>query len=119
MPTGPGRSRSPTRPNLSRYVRQLIRDVARQLPEMRHVRAGNILVVAGEARRASRATTRPMRFPNGRRTQKALGLRKPRVTFRGQEILYVMILRPLFFRTSTAEKRVETIIHELFHVAQS
>jgi hypothetical protein len=32
-------------------------------------------------------------------------------------VLYVMTLRPLFFRASTPEKRVETVIHELFHAS--
>ena len=48
---------SPARPNLSRVVRLLIRDIARRLPELAHVRAERVLVVAGEARRRSRATT--------------------------------------------------------------
>lgn len=114
-----GQPRSKTRPNFSRIVRQLVRDIARHVPELRHVRSENILVVAGEARRASRATIRPMRFPNGRRLLPAEKRRKPRVTFRGKEILYVMILRPLFFQNSTAEKRIETVIHELFHVSNA
>ena len=111
--------RAPTRPNISRAVRLLIRDIAKQLPEFSHVRSDRILVVAGEARRASRATIRPMRFPEtGARHSKSGQLWKPRVTFRGQPVLYVITLRPLFFRSSTVEQRVETILHELFHVSQ-
>jgi hypothetical protein len=119
MPTRRRSKGEATRPNLSRLVRQLIRDIARRIPELRHARAENILVVAGEARRASRATIRPMRFPNGRRLNAETGVRKPRVTFRGHDILYVMILRPLFFRNSTPEKRVETVVHEIFHVSRA
>ncbi len=103
------------RPNVSRAVRQLIRDVARRLPELAHVRADRIVVVAGEARRASRATVRPMRFPHGEREKG--GRRKPSMTFRGHDVLYVITLRPLFFRTGNAEKRVETVLHELLHIA--
>lgn len=105
------------RPNLSRAVRLLIRDIARRLPELAHVRAENVLVVAGEARRASRATIRPMHFSESRGPLSRNGeRRKARVTFRGRHILYVLTLRPLFFRSSSPEKRVETILHELFHL---
>jgi len=116
----PPSRRRPTavrRPNLSRLVRLLIRDIARRLPELAHVRAERVLVVAGEARRASRATIRPMRFPNGTLRSDSGKRRKPAMRFRGRNILYVITLRPLFFRSSTPEKRVETIIHELFHAA--
>ncbi len=105
------------RPNVSRAVRLLIRDVARHLPEFRHVRAEQVLVVAGEARRTSRATIRPLRFADtGKRRSSTTSRRKPMVSFRGKTVLYIITLRPLFFRASSAEKRVETIIHELFHM---
>ncbi len=104
------------RPNVSRAVRRLIRDISRCLPELSHVRAERILVIAGEARRASRATVRPLRFESGSRRTPSGG-RKPKVTFRGTDMLYVITLRPLFFRASTPEKRVESILHELFHVS--
>jgi predicted metallopeptidase len=118
MPS-PGRRKSRTRPNLSRQVRLLIRDIARRVPELAHVRADRVLVVAGEARRASRATIRPLRFPGGLLHAPGKETRKPRVWFRGRKILYVITLRPLFFRSSTAEKRIETIIHELFHASSA
>ncbi len=104
------------RPNLSRAVRLLIRDAARRLPELSHVQAERVLVVAGEARRASRATVRPLRFDGGHRSGPGRR-RKPRVTFRGRDILYIVTLRPLFFRASTPDQRVETILHELFHLS--
>jgi hypothetical protein len=116
-------TRTASRPNVSRAVKQLIRDVARRLPEYGHVKAERILVVAGEARRASRATVRPMRFPSGRLVEeggargKGRRRRRPKVTYRGHDVLYVITLRPLFFRASTPEQRVETILHELFHVS--
>lgn len=107
-----------SRPNLSRAVRRLIRDAARRMDELAHIRAENILVVAGEARRASRATVKPMRFHDTAKLRNRTGkLRKPRVTFRGQPVLYVITLRPLFFRQSTAEQRIETVLHELFHIS--
>jgi hypothetical protein len=32
-------------------------------------------------------------------------------------VLYVITLRPKFFRHSTPEARVETLLHELFHIS--
>lgn len=100
------------RPQLGTVIQRLIRDAARKLPELAHVRASRILVVAGEARRASRATIRPL----GSKRRRARGPR-PRVMLRGRRMLYIITLRPMFFRSSTAEARVETLLHELFHIS--
>jgi len=98
--------------NLTLAVKRLVRDVARRLPELGYVRASHVLVVAGEARRTSRATIRPAR-------QAARDRRpaKPRVRVKGREILYVITLRPLWFLDSTPEERVATILHELYHAS--
>ena len=90
-------------------VKRLVRDVAARLPELAHVRSSRLLVVAGEARRASRATIRA--YPG------AGGGRGPHIEVRGREVRYVITLRPLWFLASTAEERVETIIHELYHAS--
>jgi predicted metallopeptidase len=99
----------PERPNLTLAVKRLVRDVAARLPELAHVRASRLLVVAGEARRASRATIRP--FPG------AAGGRGPRVEVRGRDVRYVITLRPLWFLDSTPEERIDTILHELYHAS--
>jgi predicted metallopeptidase len=78
------------------------------MPELDHIRAGQVLVVAGEARRTSRATIRPL---GGK------AMRGVEVYFRGRRVLYVITLRPKFFRQSTPEARVETLLHELFHIS--
>jgi predicted metallopeptidase len=96
------------RPQLGPILRRLARDAAARLPELAHIRAPQILFVAGEARRGSRATIRPL---GGK------GKRRPEVHFRGHRILYLITLRPRFFRDSTPEARVETILHELYHVS--
>jgi predicted metallopeptidase len=100
------------RPNLTLAVKRLVRDVAGRVPELGHVRASRVLVVAGEARRTSRATIRPVTHTarEGRRA-------RPRVQVKGREILYVITLRPLWFRASTPEQRVATILHELYHAS--
>ncbi len=105
------------RPNMTRAVKRLIRDVAARLPELAHVRPARILVVAGEARRSSRATISPAHFGATRRRGGAGGRRKPLIRVGGRKILYVITLRPLWFRASTPEQRVSTVIHELWHAS--
>jgi predicted metallopeptidase len=98
-----------SRLNLTLAVKRLVRDVAARLPELGHVRASRVLVVAGEARRASRATIRPFADPGG-----GPG---PRVEVRGRAVRYVITLRPLWFLDSTPEERIDTILHELYHAS--
>jgi len=98
--------------NMTLAVKRLIRDAALRIPELAHVRASRILVVAGEARRSSRATIRPA-FGSGR----SPGRRGPAIQVKGREIYYVITLRPLWFRASTPEERVRTVLHELYHAS--
>src|SRR5581483_11554436 len=72
-------ARRDPRPLLGTAIRRLIRDAASKLPELSHVKASRVLVVAGEARRASRATIRPL----GGKIKKARG-RRPRVVVHGR-----------------------------------
>jgi predicted metallopeptidase len=96
--------------NVTLAVKRLVRDASARLPELAHVDASRLLVVAGEARRASRATIRPL--GTGRRADGA-----PVVRVRGRPIRYVITLRPLWFLDSTPEARVETVLHELWHAS--
>lgn len=88
------------------------------MDEFRHIKPTRVLVVAGEARRASRATVKPLTFANGRSTD-ALGHRKPVVKLKGKRMLYAITLRPLFFRASTPKARIGTLLHELYHISAS
>jgi predicted metallopeptidase len=97
--------------NVTRIVRAVVRDAARKVPEFSHVKSSRVLVVAGEARRASWATVRPLGRVGG-----ANG--RPVVRVKGRQMLYVITLRPRFFRGATPEKRVETILHEMFHISR-
>jgi predicted metallopeptidase len=101
------RARRAERPNATQLCRRLVEDMRRKLPELAHVRASRILFVAGEARRASRATIRP------------LGDGRAKVVLKGRRALYCVTLRPKFFRASAPEQRVATLLHELLHIAQS
>jgi hypothetical protein len=108
---------APRRPNLNKAVRALIRDIAARMPEFSHVKASRVLVIAGEARRASRGTVKPLCFRGGRSTDRS-GRRKPIIRIKGKRMLYCITLRPLFFRASTPKSRVETVMHELFHMSR-
>ncbi len=101
--------------NVTLAVKRLVRDVPVRVPELAHVRAARVLVVAGEARRASRATIRPAHFRETRRRAGAGARKKPLIRLQGRKILYVITLRPLWFRGSTPEERIGTILHELYH----
>ena len=105
------------RPNFTQSVKALIRDVAATMPEFSYVRPSRVLVVAGEARRASRGTVKPLAF-GGALSRDPAGRRKPLVRVRGRRMLYCITLRPLFFRASTPEARITTILHELFHISR-
>ncbi len=105
-----------SRPDFNRGIRRLLWHIVRTMPEFSHLEPSRILVVAGEARRASHATVKPLAFPRGSRTD-AFGRTKPLVKIEGKRMLYCITLRPLFFRRSTAVERVTTILHELFHIS--
>jgi hypothetical protein len=98
-------------------VKRLVRDAARTLPDLAHVKPSRVLVVAGEARRASRATIRPAHFKATRSRGGAGGRRKPLVRIQGRKILYVITLRPRWFVDSTPEERISTVLHELYHAS--
>ena len=109
----------PRRPNMTLAVKRLIRDVAGRVPELSHVKVSRVLVVAGEARRASRATIRPAHFEETGGRGGRGGRRKPLVRIRGRKILYVITLRPRWFLESTPEQRIATVLHELYHASES
>jgi predicted metallopeptidase len=77
--------------------------MAKKVPELSHIQPARILFVAGEARRGSRATIKP--------------LASAKVSLKGTRALYCITLRPKFFRASTPEQRVETLLHELLHIS--
>lgn len=106
------------RVNMTLAVKRLIRDLAARVPELSYVRASRVLVVAGEARRSSRATIRPAHFgATRRRAASAGGPTKPLVRVKGRKIYYVVTLRPLWFLASTPDERIATILHELYHAS--
>jgi hypothetical protein len=101
---------------LNEAITALLEDVRVRMPEFAHVRPTRVLVVAGEARRASRGTVKPLTFADGKTTD-ARGRKKPLVKLHGRKMLYCITLRPLFFRASTPQTRVGTLLHELYHAS--
>src|SRR2546423_13538676 len=100
------RARRAERPNATLLCRCVVADMVRTLPELSHIGASRILFVAGEARRGSRATIRPLG-----------GKGRARVSIKGRRALYCVTLRPKFFRSSTPEQRVSTLLHELLPIS--
>ena len=105
------------RPDFNLAVTALIRHVSATMPEFQHLEPARILVVAGEARRGSRATVKPLAFSQ-RKRRDGFGRKKPLVKVGGVRVLYCVTLRPLFFRASTPRARVATVLHELFHISR-
>jgi predicted metallopeptidase len=113
VPAGRAKLAAVPRLNVTLAVKRLVRDAAARLPELAHVRASRVLVVAGEARRASRATIRPA----GGAGRRGAGS-KPVIRVKGRTILYVITLRPLWFLASTPDERIATVLHELYHASR-
>ena len=93
-----------------------MRDLSTRSPEFSHLVPARVLVVAGEARRASRGSVKPLAFARAKSRDHS-GVRKPVVRVDGRRMLYCVTLRPLFFRDSRPEQRIETLLHELYHVS--
>jgi hypothetical protein len=105
------------RPDFNAAVTALVRHIATTMPDFAHIEPARIVVVLGEARRASRATVKPYAFKKGARRD-GFGRTKPLVRIAGVRVLYCITLRPLFFRASTPRARVATVLHELFHISR-
>src|SRR5690606_4123435 len=105
----------PTLPDLDLAIQALMLHVRDHVDGFAQLNPHQILVVAGEARRASRATIKPLTFAGGALVDGS-GRRKPEVRVDGWQMRYCITLRPLFFRNSTPQARIGTLLHELFHI---
>ena len=103
-----------TRPSLDLVLLELAQALIDANPsELGHIRTPNILFVAGAARRANRASIRPMKFHAGKSGE----FKKPKIQIAGKEILYEICLRPRFFLQGNAQTRIQTVAHELWHIS--
>ena len=99
----------------------LLREVVRALvaanpTTLGHVDPQRVLLVAGAARRESRASIRPLTFGGAPPRREQGGWLKPAITVRGVAPLYEICLRPRFFLEATPEARLLTLAHELWHI---
>ena len=82
-----------------------------------HIEPAQLLFISSSARRAARASVRPLtlggRPPRFRRD----GWEKPQVWLSGRLALYEISLRPRYFLASTAGERARIICHELWHIS--
>ncbi|MCC6808268.1 MAG: hypothetical protein IT381_12670 [Deltaproteobacteria bacterium] len=114
------KTRKAKRPDFSAALREILRDVAARVPELKHLQPDRILVTYGQARKKSRATTRPYAFAETSTRKSENGaLYKPIVKLQGRRMRYEITLRPLFFLRSSAQDRLRTIFHELYHMSPS
>ncbi|MBI5527166.1 MAG: hypothetical protein HY897_12595 [Deltaproteobacteria bacterium] len=107
------------RPDFTAAIDSLAADIVARTPEFKHIDTSRILFVAADARHASRATTRPTRFPDGAKTSADGKWARPTTVWNGKEVAYIVELRPRFLRRSTVEARIKTLFHELRHMSPS
>lgn len=101
------------------YV-ELVGELARaNRDRFERVEPSRILFVAGAARGGSLASIRPLTYGGIPPLSERMGFRKPRVTRDGIRIFYEICLRPRFFLEATAEMRLLTLAHELWHASAS
>jgi hypothetical protein len=112
-------TRGAKRLDFSDGLRRMLEDIAQRVPEFAYIEPQRILITAGQARKKSRATTRPFSFgETGTRKSENGKLYKPIVKWHGRRVRYEITLRPLFFMRSSAAQRLRTIFHELYHLSQ-
>lgn len=108
------------RPLLEPPLRALLADLVARFPaELGHVDASRILLVAGAARRSTRASIRPLTFGGDPPGFEGISAHKPRVLRGGRLMLYELCLRPRFFLRASPEERLEILVHELWHISSA
>ena len=123
-PACPSGASSPTGLDITARIGWLCADLAGRLPELHHVDPHAVAYSFSQSRKRSRfglwASLTPMRFGGGALVEVRRGRR---YTFqrlhdaRGCEMLYIMtVYLPRFLNLSFREK-LETIIHELWHIS--
>ena len=104
MSAARGRRPSDPRPALTPAVERLIVDLCRRVPELAGLRATDVLVVALGAHGPAVASVRPLE-------SEATGVR-----IGGRVRRIELGLRPRFFLTGDAPRRLTTLVHELLHL---
>ena len=105
----------------------LSRELCCRVPELQHINSNQVLFCLSRSRAQGRHGTYarivPLRFANGvqelcrRRGLLRETYRLPSLTHENNEILYLIyVFVPRFLRLS-AEEKLRTIVHELFHIS--
>lgn len=109
--------------DFTHHMRVLCQDIIERTPNLRHIDLNRVLLTITRARSRRpfglQAKVTPMRFSQGKLTQKRRGWNyQVQQYFVGEiEILYLMsFCLPRFLDLAFEEKMI-TIIHELFHIA--
>lgn len=107
---------------LQEALRALVDDIRRKVPLLAHLDPARIAFTVSSARSRTRHGTyafiMPLRFQGGTDILLHGGhsYRAPKVVVEGREMLYlVYLLAPRFFQMP-AERKLETILHELYHI---
>src|SRR5262249_62343576 len=90
-----------------------MRDLSTRSPEFSHLVPAKVLVVAGEARRASRGPVNPLAFARAKSRDHS-GVRKPVVRVDGRRMLYRVTLPPPFLRDSRPAHGLATLPHATY-----
>ncbi len=119
----------PTTIDLSIHLNALCKDLILRVPEFGHIDPCRVLFTLARSRSTGThgvyARICPLRLPGGtnetsrRRGQYLETLRLPPLTYQGNDILYLItIMIPRFLRL-TFEQRLQTVIHELYHISEA
>ncbi len=109
--------------DFSYHMNELITDISRRCPELRHIESEKVLVAISRSRNNKRyglqAKLVPLKFQGGRRIIHTSGdwyCKMPSFRHDGREILYVIYFcLPRFQNLDYAEK-LSIVFHELYHI---
>ncbi len=104
-------------------IRPVMEDMVVTCEDLRHVDMARVGVAFAQARNRRLdgvyATIHPLRFAEGSRTIQRRGhmFEMPQVVVNGQELLYIITYSLPRFLNLPFEKKLSTIVHELFHIS--
>jgi hypothetical protein len=120
------RPRKPSPFNYTTAMQEVVDDLVRTLPELRHIDTSRVLLSITQARQRSKhgvyASCVPLRFEGGA-SETTLGkhrYRMPPLMKEGREILYILyFMLPRFHEEQDYREKLATIVHELYHISPS
>ena len=108
--------------NYSAAMQAVCRDIVRHVDDLNHIRMEQVLIAVSQTRGAKRVKTYAsltgLRFPGGERVGQYKGhwCRIPEYRHERHEILYIMRFYLPRFQDMSFDFKLETIIHELWHI---